>query len=287
MPKLHLKSVRVALMQVLRLTVIAWLWPLVKTRKRPEIRVQTYYPGCTLRITTPGQTWHIRLTNRDPSKISNDRIRDFFGSLLAEHIPQPRLKRGMHIDFCLESVSLENWRDIWSGRIRELIENDEVPQTRKLGAFGYLKGDKLGRLKFAGQARSHPEIFEYIETDKYSPAAMRRSISLLDYKRRFKYVIDPPGHTYSTKYYWMLFLKRPLFYIEQPLKFKWETRLKPWVHYIPVKRDCSNLLKRYQWAEAHPEAASRLAQNLFNFGMQTLPPEAVIEAFLKNVRCCL
>jgi hypothetical protein len=35
--------------------------------------------------------------------------------------------------------------------------------------------------------------------------------------------------------------------------------LKPWVHYIPVASDLSDLEDRWKWAEAHPKEAQRIA----------------------------
>ena len=45
--------------------------------------------------------------------------------------------------------------------------------------------------------------------------------SWIDIKKKFKYFINLPGHTYCTKIYTMLFCKRLIFYIEPKLKFNW------------------------------------------------------------------
>ena len=105
--------------------------------------------------------------------------------------------------------------------------------------------------------------------------------------RRFKYVIDLPGHTYSTKSYWKLFLKRPVFYVEPKVKFSWERRMKPWVHYIPVRQDFSDLLERYQWAESNPDKVRAMTRKLFAFGMREMSPEQVMNRFIADVEKCV
>ena len=205
-------------------------------------------------------------------RFTSDQIRSFFGDLLRNRLPgNCRLSRGLSVDLRLDSVSLENWRDICEGRIEELIlDEDEAYETEKVGHFGYLMGTtKPERLRFIEFADRFPDKFEFINTEKYSKD-MQSYLSLLEYKRKFKYIIDLPGHTYSTKSYWMLFLKRPLFYVEPNLKFRWEQRLRPWVHYIPVQRDFSDLLRRYEWAESHSDKVRQMVANLHDFGLRNL-----------------
>jgi len=170
-------------------------------------------------------------------------------------------------------VCLENWRDIHLGRIAELINHDEdISHQQKIGAFGFLGGQrKPERLTFKRAASEHPQYFEYIDTEKYSESKTP-TLSLLDYKMRFKYVIDLPGHTYSTKLYWMLFLKRPLFLVPPRMPFEWESLLIPWKHYMPVKSDLSDLVDHFHWAENNPKKVAQINQNLYALGMEKMSP---------------
>ncbi len=252
--------------------------PVLRLHGQPEIVLNTHYPGCVIRVANRSGQWEVNLTNGDPSKISTEAIQQFFEALVQDRLPaSARIRLGRRIDFRLNSVCLENWRDIWDGRIQDLIEDETSDYTtERVGAFGYLAGDtKPYRLRFYELAKTHPEMFEYIETDKYS-GQMSRSINLLGFKEKFKYVIDLPGHTYSTKIYWMLFLGRPVFYVEPIMKFRWEQKLKPWVHYIPVRRDYSDLVDRYCWAENNPEKVQALCNNMIDFGRNEMSPSHVI-----------
>ena len=50
-------------------------------------------------------------------------------------------------------------------------------------------------------------------------------------------------------------------------------RLQPWVHYVPVKRDISDILERLQWAGQHNEKAKEMARNAAQFVQDNLLPE--------------
>ena len=266
-----------------------WFRPWLRYYPEPKIQLRTYYPGCRIKITKPGQAWQVESGNDDPEKIPTELIKDIFGGLLRDNFAEDTtLKRGFSFDFALDSVSLENWRDIHNGRISRLIANDEDEyESEKIGAFGFLLGaTKPERLDYFDMTKKFPGKFAFIETEKFAPD-MQNFLSLLDFKRKFKYVIDLPGHTYSTKSYWMLFLKRPMFYVEPNQKFAWERELKPWVHYIPVNRDFSDLEKHYDWAQANPDKVNRISSNLYEFGINKMSPARVHEGFLRHVRKCV
>ena len=266
-----------------------WLRPWLRYVPGPEIQIRTYYPGCRIRITKPGRDWLVESSNDDPEKIPTELINDMFLGLLQRHLAEDvTLRRGFSFDLALDSISLENWRDIHNGRISRLIaDNEDTYGSEQIGAFGFLLGaTKPERLDYFGMTKRFPEKFAFIETEKFTPD-MKNYLSLLEFKRKFKYVIDLPGHTYSTKSYWMLFLKRPMFYVEPNQKFAWEKQLKPWVHYIPVKRDFSDLEKHYDWAQANPDKVNTISSNLYDFGLKKMSPARIHEGFLRHVRKCV
>ena len=36
--------------------------------------------------------------------------------------------------------------------------------------------------------------------------------------------------------------------------------MEPWVHYVPVSSDLSDLREKYEWAESHPDKARHIAE---------------------------
>lgn len=251
---------------------------------------------CQIVLSLECGQWQVDvIKNSDTSKISNEDIIGATQDFLREWVPVNEKTSLAGSDlFSLKevSISLFNWRDLLCGRVREVLEDQSwQAQTPKLGAFGYLAGtgqvaSKPTRLKFIEYARSYPEQFEYIETDKFAPQ-MKNQLGYVEYKQRFQYIIDLPGHHFLTKFYWMLFARRTLFYVRRDLAYDWEKRLEPFVHYVPLKEDLSDLLEKYAWAREHPEECRKLAENALDFGMNELSERHVKEMMAERIKACL
>lgn len=54
------------------------------------------------------------------------------------------------------------------------------------------------------------------------------------------------------------------------------SQLKPWVHYIPLKRDLTDVLDKVHWARNHDAEAHQIAQNARAFALTTLMPEHIV-----------
>lgn len=50
-----------------------------------------------------------------------------------------------------------------------------------------------------------------------------------------------------------------LFHHMTPTKDYFHDLLKPWVHFVPVSADLRDLKRKFDWAEAHPEEAKKIA----------------------------
>jgi hypothetical protein len=62
--------------------------------------------------------------------------------------------------------------------------------------------------------------------------------------------------------------------------------LKPWIHYVPIKYDVSNLIEQYEWLIAHPSQAKKIAENGLRFARCILHPKALEAYFAEVVNKC-
>jgi ABC-type nitrate/sulfonate/bicarbonate transport system substrate-binding protein len=62
-----------------------------------------------------------------------------------------------------------------------------------------------------------------------------------------------------------------VFKVTMPAIDWFQTFLTPWIHYIPVATDLSDLEKLWEWAEAHPQHAQRIAAAGAEIGADTPP----------------
>ncbi len=53
-------------------------------------------------------------------------------------------------------------------------------------------------------------------------------------------------------------------------------QLERWTHYVPVKKDLSDLVERIRWALQHDEEAERIAKNARDFARRHLMPREIV-----------
>jgi hypothetical protein len=94
---------------------------------------------------------------------------------------------------------------------------------------------------------------------------------------RFRFVIDIGGNGYSGRLKYLLFSRRALLLVERPYVEFFHNDLVAWEHYIPVKRDLSDLMERVQWAFDHPEACDTMARAALAFAEERFTHEKLME----------
>lgn len=62
--------------------------------------------------------------------------------------------------------------------------------------------------------------------------------------------------------------------MDRPYKEYFFEHLKEWEHYIPVKRDLSDLTEKVDWCFDNPEKVAEIATNALEFSKQHLTREA-------------
>jgi len=186
-------------------------------------------------------------------------------------------------------ICLEDFRNLCYGFIKNLINDDSPYKNNKIGDFGFLKGKtKPRRLHFIRLSKKHPLILEYISTHRYNKRDPTM-ISFIDMKK-YKYLIDLPGHTYSTKIYSYLHCKRVIFRVKcrKQTHFYWEKQLKPNVHYIEIKEDFSNLISQHKYIEDNPDIYAKIVANCQELINNKITQQHLHEHFLNFLfRRCL
>lgn len=93
----------------------------------------------------------------------------------------------------------------------------------------------------------------------------------------YKYVISIEGNDISSGLKWMLFSNSVVFAPPFTMSsWAMEDTLQPFVHYIPIKRDMSNVESMVQWAESHPDETKLISERSTLFMYDLLfHPEAM------------
>lgn len=248
------------------------------------LTIKTIYPGARyfLKINTGSLVIH-NVENSDTYKISKESQTKYMSNILDDlnkkyYFISSRIENPV-ISFKDTFVSLEDFRNMSEGYINDLISDDSGYDTSKIGSFGFLAGEtKPQRIKFIEVCKETPDYFEYIETKKYNPKD-QKMLSFLDIKKKFKYLIDLQGHSYSTKIYSFMHSKRVMFLPDIPKYFPFEERIMPYVHYIPVKADLSNLLDQYNYIESKPAMQADILNNCLDLINNMLSQDKLVDNF--------
>jgi hypothetical protein len=158
------------------------------------------------------------------------------------------------------------------------------------------------RLFWIGNPTTHPTRERFLETaardarikgvsvkwlkESQSVAPMKtvgdRYVSLPDHCR-YRYLLDLEGRGYSARVKLLLFSGRPLFLQARRWKEFFYADLVPWVHYIPVCEDLSDLGTQLNWADAHPNESLRIAAGARQFAMTRLRRSHATETLARQL----
>ncbi|KAL7496598.1 hypothetical protein ACHAWT_009274 [Skeletonema menzelii] len=108
-----------------------------------------------------------------------------------------------------------------------------------------------------------------------------------DVLSKFKYHIDIGGGGGTTWTGTVRKLGMPglLFHHVTPTKDYIHDQIKPWVHYVPVQLDLSDLKEKLEWAETHQDEAKRISDNataLMKFLSSSVGFEPLFEQHMLN-----
>ena len=83
----------------------------------------------------------------------------------------------------------------------------------------------------------------------------------------YKFLIDIDGNANSWNFIQRLRMGCCILKVDSPWIQWFDKRLAPWVHYVPVKADLSDLHERAEWCLAHDRKAAQIAENGRRLGL--------------------
>lgn len=167
----------------------------------------------------------------------------------------------------------------------------DLPATKKCGWIGTV-GNHENRTAAFELGKQYPSFFDIISMTWKKPSFLQKIkhgfkaglmsqpsvyLSVLDQVSKWKYLLDLEGVGYSGRLKLFLFSSRVVFIQDRPYKEWFHHDLEPYKHYIPVKRDCSDLLEQYHWIEERPEKYKEIVFNANAFANRYLSYDAVLK----------
>ena len=175
--------------------------------------------------------------------------------------------------FCHETPGAETVPDFVFHRWPEAGVDDFADTCAAIAAAGEKPAatDRAGwigapshatRRRLAELGHSRPDLLSITlmtwqpETQTTGRHGASSFVSLPELVATYAWLVDVEGAGYSGRLKFLLFSKRCLLLADRPQKEWFHGDLVPWTHYVPVRRDLSDLVEKAAWCRAHPAAAA-------------------------------
>ncbi|QHR78438.1 putative lipopolysaccharide-modifying enzyme protein [Lymphocystis disease virus 4] len=138
-----------------------------------------------------------------------------------------------------------------------------------------------GITKWNLRPRKHKSS-KYLETIEINDYSLADFISPQEQADRYKYVLCLEGHVAAFRISREMTYGCTLLLTETPYKMWFVPYLKPWVHYVPVAYDCSDLIDRIEWCKTHDDECKKIAETALQFVKEELTVDKTLD-YLKYV----
>jgi len=182
-------------------------------------------------------------------------------------------------------VGIDDYTETVRQISEEGLKDFEVNKVGWIGAMSHANRNRLVEI-----GRFNPNLFEIIDMSWISNNGMvkhgyTKYMTLPQLVKRYSVVIDIEGSGYSARTKFLLWSHRPLLLVDRPHKEYFYEFLKEWEHYIPVKRDMSDLVEKAQWCINNYSEACSIAENAYKFSQKYLTREYCFAQWNKTISC--
>ena len=182
------------------------------------------------------------------------------------------------------AILRENYHKLvprWKGVVLTAESEIEARQTNTMPKvdikFSHVAGD-------GGKKRLAKGCPEYQDWERINFPVAGEQLSLRDLAK-YKYHIDlgGGGGTSWSGFHEKLAFPGLLFHHVTATKDYIHDLLEPWVHYVPVKSDLSDLMVKLEWAEKHPNYSRQISDNASKFMRELGTQEGFERVFQSNM----
>jgi len=111
-----------------------------------------------------------------------------------------------------------------------------------------------------------------------------KGVLSIEEQLKYKFILSVEGNDFATNLLWILLSNSipicPVHYIET---WSMETKLKPWIHYVPVKNDFGDLEKNFQKISKNKKLCNEILLNKKLFAFQFLDKEREMNIIKKTI----
>jgi hypothetical protein len=103
---------------------------------------------------------------------------------------------------------------------------------------------------------------------------------------RYKYIVNVDGHVSAYRLGNELRMGSVILLVESRYRMWFHRWLEPYKHYVPIRRDLSDLLEKIRWCRAHETECVQIADNAVAFYEQFLTKRGILD-YMQSLLCRL
>lgn len=177
----------------------------------------------------------------------------------------------------------DSYREVGIKDYSHLINSfiDTKPESNKVGWVGAVMNNcRKNFNKIAKESQNNYCEAITNEWIRENPKELYKNTpTYLTYQQqidKWKYLIDFKGIGFSGRTKILLNSPRIVFIVDRKYEEFWYEYIKPWVHYVPVKEDLSDLEKNYEKIESDTDLQEFIKRNQREFAKKYLTKEAAL-----------
>jgi len=191
---------------------------------------------------------------------------------------------------CWPQVGINDYENFVKEIDNAGLNNYEI---NKVGWIGNTETNIM-RKKLLEIGDNNKELFDIFDMNWIQPVNASvntffnstKYISTPELVGKYSILIDIEGNGYSGRLKHLFWSHRPLLLVDRPHKEFFFEFLKEWEHYIPVKRDLSDLIEKTKWCLDNYDKAIIIAGNAFQFSKLYLTRDACYEKWNSIICNC-
>lgn len=191
----------------------------------------------------------------------------------------------------IPSYIFDHWETCGATDFEKLCSSfsDTIPLSAKCGFIG--APTHKTRINFRNKCLKNSKKFDFIfndwiRTNKNLPLHLQSPsfMSFQEQINQWKYLIDIEGRGFSARLPILLRSPRICFIVDRPWEEFYYEYLKPWIHYVPVKRDLSDLEENYEKIESDLNLQNTIKQNQVEFSKKYLTWDSALDQMYKIIQ---
>lgn len=187
-------------------------------------------------------------------------------------------------DLCCPDFVFDHWRQTglynYESKRVEILKNKTTPLTSKIGWRGSDTHPARKKLMSLWGSSNFSD-FELISWDRSDPnnLSAKNFLSFEEQIVNWRFLLDVEGVGYSGRLKLLLASNRCVFIQDRPYEEYFFAELKPWIHYVPVKNDLSDLEIQVDFILNNPKLEREIINQAGYFSEKYLSKNAALQVW--------